>query len=44
MNTNDDIQLHELEAIEQMLNTEAPSEGEANDGLPLASDRGFLIT
>jgi hypothetical protein len=44
METKDDIQLNELEAIEQKLNTEAPLESEATDGSAVGADHGFLIT
>ncbi|HYQ17364.1 MAG TPA: hypothetical protein VEQ58_16440 [Polyangiaceae bacterium] len=43
MNTNDDIELHELETIERKLSGEAASDSEASDGFLVASASGFLV-
>ncbi|HYP88459.1 MAG TPA: hypothetical protein VEQ59_09900 [Polyangiaceae bacterium] len=42
MNTNDDIELHDLEAIEDKLSGEA-TDTEATDGFLVASASGFLV-
>jgi len=42
MNTKDEIELHDLQAIEQRLNTEVPHAGASQDGAaPAASEAGF---
>jgi len=44
MNTNDDIELHELETIERELSVEAPLDAEPPEaGFAVAPGRGFLI-
>jgi hypothetical protein len=43
MNTKEEIELHELEAIERELDTEAPLDAESADRSPIALDRSFLI-
>lgn len=44
MDSDDDVQLHELESIEQNLSTDDVDGEGAGDGFLITSASGFLIT
>jgi hypothetical protein len=44
MDSDDDVQLHELESIEKNLSTEEVDSDASGDGFLITSASGFLIT
>lgn len=44
MDTNDDIELHDLTSIEENLSTEREPDSEAADGFMISSACGFMIS